>query len=112
MQLPCEPALAAGAGAATCPLPPLLYVAAAAAAVAVYHTCCCTLLHVTHIHPLHSVHTTKHLSRLWLHLCCCADPSAIFIRKQALVLNLEGLKLLISRWVGVIFRCWLTSSSC
>ena len=26
-----------------------------------------------------------------------ADPSAIFIRKQALVLNLEGLKLLISK---------------
>jgi len=26
-----------------------------------------------------------------------ADPSAIFIRKQALVLNLEGLKLIIGR---------------
>jgi hypothetical protein len=27
-------------------------------------------------------------------------PSAIFVRKQALVLNLEGLKLIISRWFG------------
>ncbi len=26
-----------------------------------------------------------------------ADPSAIFIRKQALVVNLEGLKLIIGR---------------
>ena len=45
--------------------------------------------------------------------CLPADPSAIFIRKQALVLNLEGLKLLISRCVGVpgaCLQCLLFSS--